>query len=360
MTTAFAVAAGVSSFVALERSAIAEESAYCEKARARAASDASLLFAPTVQAQGIKFPNNGTIDSGVTTGAGYQFRASLSISPLDMYKGVRVTRVGEADCERHEVVASARDILAQATDAGRLPALEKQVEFIDSKKTEWEAIAAKTDERVEAHVTSLRDAAEVRARIAAVLRAREQHRGDAERLKLRSVEAFRGSLGQLVAKAEKETMEYERAVSHVRTLDAWDFRVTGGVIPQDKPVDFFGMVVIGFNFGAFHRNSAESRYLDARSRELAQARYELRTQLYQFRTQVKSARAQAKRELEIVDKQAALLAADKATIEKSDISNSAQALSLLSLDSILIESERVYLNTLIAELSRLENDDNVH
>lgn len=337
--------------------ASAEESAYCEKVRARASSDAALLFAPSVQAQGIKFPQDGRVDTGVTVGAGYQFRAGLSISPLDVYKGVRVKRVGEADCGQHEVVLSAREVLAQASELGRLPALEKQTAFLEAKQPELDALVAKTEERLAAHVISITEAAEIRGRAAAVVRAREQHRGEADRLRIRNTEAFRGSISELVAKAEKETMHFEREVSHVRTLDAWDVRVTGGVVPQDKPVDFYGMVMVGFNFGSFSRNAAESRYLSARERELATARYELRSQLGQFRAQVKSATEQAKRELAIVDKQAAMLAADKQTIEQADPTSGHHALAVIALDSVLVESERVYLTNLINELARLENPD---
>ncbi|HVH40990.1 MAG TPA: hypothetical protein VM925_01565 [Labilithrix sp.] len=334
-----------------------ESSPYCRKVRARAASDAALLFAPTVQAQGIKFPNNGTVDSGVTTGAGYQFRAALTFSPLDFYKGFRVKSVGEADCQQHEHIVTTREILMQGSDYGRLPALRKQVEFLDGRRDEMDGTVEKTTERVAAHVASIRDAAEVRARIAVLMRAREQSQGDADRLVARGVEAFHGSLLTLVAAAEQDAMKFEREASHVRTLDAWDLRLTGGVIPQDRPVDYFGIVQVGFNFGSFSRNAQESRYLEARSDEMKKARYELRDEVQKFRAQLKTASAQAKRELAIVDKQAAMLVKDKESLEGSDSAGAAQALALISLDSILVESERVYLNTLITELARLENDN---
>lgn len=345
--------------MAVAAPASAEEAAspYCRKVRARASGDAALLFAPTVQAQGIKFPNNGTVDSGVTTGAGYQFRAAVTFSPLDFYKGFRVKSVGEADCQQHEDIISTREILMQGSDYGRLPALRKQVEFLDGHRADFDALSAKTEERVAAHVASLRDSAEVRSRVAALLRSREQSQGDAERLESRGVAMFHGSLLALVAAAERDAMTFEKEASHVRTLDAWDFRVTGGVIPQDRPVDYFGMVQVGFNFGSFSRNAQESRYLEARGDELKKARYELRNEVQKFQSLIKTASAQAKRELAIVDQHATMLAKDKASIEGADSTSAAQALAILSLDSILVESERVYLNTLITELARLENDN---
>ena len=343
--------------MAVPAKAGAQDSPYCRKVRAHVASDAALMFAPTIQAQGLKFPNNGTIDSGVTTGAGYQFRAALTWSPLDFYKGFQVQTTGDADCQQHEVIVSVREVLAQAADYGRLPALEKQAAYLDSKQGEYDAISAKTAERVAAHVSSIRDSAEVRTRVAVLMRLREQNKGEIDRLKARGVEAFRGSLSSLVAAAERESATFERAASHVRSLDPWELRVTGGVIPQDSPVDYFGIVQVGFNFGAFSRNAEESRYRAARADELKSARYELRSEVAQFHAHVKSTAAQAKRELAILEKQAAMLAADKAAVENADASNGALALALITLDTILVESERTYLTNLIAELARLENDN---
>jgi hypothetical protein len=350
-------AIGWSFFLLWSVSARAEESAYCKKVRARAASNAALLYAPTIQAQGIKFPNDGRIDTGATTGTGYQFRASLSVSPLDMYKGARVTRVGEADCKQHDAAAVVRDLVADPADFGRLTALTKQVEFLDSRRAQWEAIGRASDERLAAHVSSLREAAEVQARLAAITRSREHQRGEAARLGAAGVDTPSGSLRALVAAAENEAMRFEREASHVRSLEPWDVRVTGGVIPREGPVETFGFVLVGLNLGTFSRNAAESRYLDARADELRGARYELRDQLARFRAAVKSTAEAARRELAIVNSQLALLASDRSALEHADAPNAAQALALTSLDMILVESERTYLTTLVEELSRVENED---
>jgi hypothetical protein len=332
----------------------AEDSPFCRKVRARAASDAALLFSPSIQAQGIRFPRNGTTDSGITTGAGYQFRAGATFSPLDFYKGIRVKGVGEADCAAHEQAVTIREILLAGADYGRLPALEKKIAFIDEHRSELDAATQKTDERIGAHVASIRDAAEVRLRVSAIRRAREQAQGDVDRLRARGIGEFRGSLSALVVTAEQQAMKFEREVSHVRTLDAWDVRVSGGVIPQDTPMDYFGMVQVGFNFGAFSRNAQENRYLEARSDELKRERYELREAVASFESEVASAAAQAKRELAIVEAQALSIAKDKSVVAGAD--GGAQALTLLTLDGILVESERVQLEALVFELARLETD----
>ena len=331
----------------------AEESPYCAKVRARAEADASLLFAPTLQAQGIKFPNNGTIDAGVTVGRDYQLRAGATWSPLDFYKGFRVLDVGDADCERHEAALNVQEALAFGIDLGRLPALEKQDRFLESKRPTWEQHLAAAEQRLEAHVASLLEVNEVRARGAELARKHAQVKGELERLRLRGVPAQRGALGSLVAAADERSMRYEREVKHVRSLDAWDLRVTGGVVPHSGG-DFFGVVQLGFNLGAFSRNAAESRYLTARAEELRGARYEAREGVRRLREQARSAVQQARRELEILDKQAARVEQGRALLEGSEAPNAPQARTVIELESIFLESDRVFLTALVEELSRLE------
>ena len=337
--------------------ASAQDSAYCRKVRARSASDAALLYAPTVQAQGIKFPTSGSTDLGVTTGAGYQFRAALTFSPLDLYKGFRVQHLGQADCQQHEAVVTAQEVLKQGSDYGRLPALRSQLAFMDAQQPKAQALLGKTRERVAAQAGTLREATEIRARVAALGRAREHVQGDIERLESRGIEAFRGPLGVLVDAADRQALQLEREVSHVRSLDAWNIGLTGGVIPQDRPVDYYGMVQVGFNLGAFSRNANESRYLDARAEELRNARYELRDQVVRFRGQLRTALAEAKRELVIVDDQAATLAADIAALGKADAKDGPHALAMLELDLLGVQAEQVLLTALIHELARFQEND---
>lgn len=352
--TVMALAAGVTLLLS-HSIAAAEDSPYCQKVRARASSDAALLYAPSLQAQGIKFPNNGTIDSGVTTGAGYQFRAALTWSPLDVYKGVSLKRVGEADCQAHEDTTNAHEAIEGAADVGRLPALKAEIAFLDAKHDRIDAISAKTEERVQAHVASIHDSAEVRSRLAMLEKMRAQADGEARSIAARAPLDAQASLEALVAVSDRDAMKLEREASHVRKISAWDVRLTGGVIPQDTPVDYYGIVQVGFNFGAFSQASAERRYLTARERELASARYELRDQLARFRAEVKASASHARREMELLGHHAEMLAADRAKLEASDAPSVAQALALVELDEIAVQTERTYWTTLFAELTKLEN-----
>lgn len=350
----FASFVGACAVLCASSAARADESAYCRKVRARASSDAALMFAPSVQVHGIKFPNNGTIDSGVTTGAGYQFRAVLTFSPLDLYRGFRVLRVGDADCEQHAAVEDAQKILQQGADFGRLPALRRQAAMLDAKRPTWESLLEKSEERLAAHTISLADANDVRARVSELELKRSRVGGDAAKLEARGLESMRKGLGTLSSDIRASAMRFEREASHVRSLDAWDVRVTGGIIPQDKPVDFFGMVQVGYNFGGFWRNAYESGYLEARAEELRTSRYELEDQLQRFRDVVRAAAVQTRSELGVVERSVATLRAAREALSKSEAPGAPHALALVELEILSIESDREFLTVFLEELGRLE------
>lgn len=336
-------------------SARAEDSAYCTKVRARAAGDAALLHAPSAQIQGIRFPSNGAIDTGPTAGGNqYQIRGGLSWSPLDFYKGFKVTSAGDADCERHTAIVTAEELLLGGTDYARLPALRKQASFLSARRSAWETIVQKTDERLAAQIASLVEANDVRARAAELDRRVLQVGGEVQRLEARGIDDRRVMLSQLAASVEATTMNYERRVSHLRSLDAWDLRISGGVVPNATPVDYYGVVQLSFNFGAFSRNANETKYLDARAEELRKARYEIGSRLRLFRDQVKAQRDQTRQELAVIDKRSASLEEMRAMLSKSEASSAPQALAVLDLNMILVESERVFLTALMDELTRLE------
>src|SRR4029453_3358013 len=89
----------------------APSSSYCREVHARAAGDAALLMSPQIMVQAVRFPSDGALDISESTGGHAQLRAELGFSPLDFYKGLRVLRLGDAECELHERARRAQDIL---------------------------------------------------------------------------------------------------------------------------------------------------------------------------------------------------------------------------------------------------------
>jgi hypothetical protein len=343
---------------ALERPAWADDPAYCRKVEERAAADASLLFAPQVQLQAIKFPRNGAIDVGVTTSTDvYQLRAGLSVSAIDFYKAFGVLSVGDADCQQHRAAADVTDVVNQGTDFGRLDALRKQAAFLEGKKAAWDWILAKTDERLDAHVIVLIEANEVRTRAAELEHKLAQVHGDIARIEAARSPRPRGRLADLVASVEKTTMTYEERASHVRKLAAWDARISGGIVPQDKPIDYYAVVQLGFNFGSFWQNAHEARALDARRDEIKKARYELREQVRRFEAEIGATRAQAQTDLAIVDKRCRTLHAARSALEESNAPGAPHACALVDLELLSLEADKTYLEALVDALARFQENE---
>lgn len=329
------------------------ESPYCRKVRAHAEGDAALMFAPTIQAQAIRYPTKGTIDLGTNVGDGFQVRGVATWSPLDFYKGFRVLRVADADCQLHESVVSAQEILQGGDDYGRLPALRKMSAFFDQHEAEWKAATDKAAERLKAHTTSTLDVNEVNVRVFELERKREATRADVSRLEAKNIDFYRPLLATLDSTVMAQSAQYEKELSHVRSLEPWDVRVTGGFIPHGSP-DYFAMLQVGFNFGAPWRNGAESRYRAARADELQTARYEVVKQLKVFRQQISISKTQAQRELAIVEKKHAALESMRAALTQSDAASAPNVLAVLELELLMVDADQVMLSTLVGELSRLE------
>jgi hypothetical protein len=345
-----AILAAVSSTSVAE----AEESPYCKKVHARATGDAALLFSPTLQAQGVKFPKNGAIDTSATVGNSYQFRAALSWSPLDFYKGFRVMDVGDADCREHEVVVTTEEVLSHGPDYARLPALRAQKQYLESKRPFMRDVRAKIDERQAAGVMTLMDAEDARGKLREFDRKAETLQGEIERLESRGVGAHAPLLSALVEQVSARALERDAEMARVRKLDPWTFSITGGIVPQYDPVDFFGLVQVGYNFGGISRVRQENNYLEARGQELRTARYEVSERVRRFREELRLTEAQNSRELSVLTRDAAALTLAKNTLAKSEATNAQPAVDALELMLIGVESERVFLTQFSSELRRME------
>ncbi len=343
---------GCMSLAALD--ARADDSAYCRKVTARAKADAALLFWPSVQAQGLRFPRDGIVDTGLSTGAGYQFRAALAVAPLDMYKSTQVVDVAEADCRQHEALVAVSQVLEQSGGYGRLGALRRQAEVLAAARASVDALVAKSDERLAAHVITLAEAYEIRSRSLELARREEQIRADIARLEARGGGDVVPKLGSLVDAVDASAMAYEKQEAHVRSLDPWSVTVSGGVIPQSAPVDWFGAVQIGFKFGAFGHNAQDNRYLDARADELKTARYGARQQVQAFVAELRAELTRARRELVLVDERIAWLTSTKESLDHSDAPSAPHAAALVTIDLVSARADRAYDAALVEALSHVE------
>lgn len=343
----------------LPRAAAAEESAYCRKVRARAAADAALLLAPKIIAEGLKLPAGlqpGARLDATAQGAGYQLRGGLSFSAVHAYKAFATTDVAAADCVQHEQTLLATELL-NAPESFRLNALRKQIEFLDSRRPEIDDLVAKMGDRLAVQTVTALELEDLRERASVLARKRTESAAEMARIESLGWPTHRGSIDQLIRDIEASSMKFERKVSHLRSLDAWELAVTGGYIPKalsQGASDFFGVIQVSYSLGGPWHTAAESRYLDARADELRSAQYELRHALEIFRRQVKAVTARAESELAIADKRLAEIRALREALTSSTAASAPVVLARLAIELVGVEAERLFLVELVSEISRLE------
>jgi hypothetical protein len=338
--------------------AAAQESPYCRRVRARAASDASLLMAPRVALQGIRFPQSGQVDVGLTVGNGYQARAALSFSPLDFYKGLGVLDEGAADCAEHEVALEVDGTLREGTDRARLSALQAKIQYLTAHRDEWRAVAALGATRLAEHTITLVEFEELRQRVADLEHRLIQAEGEAAEIDARSPARARSNVGQLAREYLDVADRRERAQAHVRRLDPWQLQVTGGVIPQ-QPVDWYGLAELSFNLGGFSRSAQETRHAEARMDEVVHAPYEIEARVDRFRSEAEASLDRARRELEAAERDLGVLAGVHEALEKSEAANVAHWRDTIAVEQLAAESEVTFFRALIASLTTLLEDAHV-
>lgn len=332
--------------------ASADNSAYCKQVRARARSEASLLMAPRLIAQGIRFPQGGAIDVGQTAGTGYQVRAAVAASPLDVYRGVRTLRVGEAECAEHDAAAEVQELIEHGQDLARSAALSAQVQYLATHQSDWRSIADSADKRFANRLVTLTDLLDIRRRTSDLDRRLSQVAGE-----LRQLEA--GNHGIRLDSLPSRAQDYihhaarlAEEVAALRDLDSWEFRVMGGVIPATS-VDWYAMAELSVSLGAIERHRQGQGEVRARAEEVRSAHYEVGAKLGEYQERLDAALEQAERELAIVTRDLTELTSTLAALPTTDGHNDPAASDVLRLHHLALESERVYLEVLTTTLKRL-------
>ncbi len=338
----------------------ADETAYCRAARERLAADASLLMWPQIVSQGIRFPSASSVDPTLIGASGFQFRAGLEFSPLDLAKGLRLQRTADAQCQQHQAQVDIEELLIQGEDVGRLPALREQIAYLEAQRLRWQELQSKAEQQFAAHVITLTERDDIRKRVVELERKVVQAQGEVERLEARPPAPSPSALSRLVNAYEARTARLEEASARVRALAAWQFRLTGGAVVNNERR-------ISPRLVRRRRGELQPRRLwraeSSRAalistlvpRKRKSARYELSSRLDDFRKQAGSlAAAQARRELEILHREGSALASTLRALEGSDAPNLGHTLSVLYLDEIWTASEESYQRALIEQLSPLE------
>jgi hypothetical protein len=327
----------------------AQASPYCTKVQARAADDATLLMSPRLILQGVRFPQNGLINDGLTVGTGFQPRASLSVAPLDFYKGLGKMHVGAADCRRHEALVAVENLLGQGDDRARLSAARAQADFLRDRREDWRALSDRAARRLSERIITLVEFDYMRQRVEIVERKLVQLEGEIGRLEARRLPAPKGSASALTREYLKGEERFLRTQAHLRALEPWHVHVLAGAVPL-APVDWYGLVELSFNVGGL---ALSSRDVDARMQEIQKAPYEVGARVDRYRAQIAADIAEAKAELELVQRNLELVTSTRQTLEKSNAANIAHSKDTLFVDQISLESDRVFLTTFMQSAGAL-------
>ena len=159
-------------------------------------------------------------------------------------------------------------------------------------------------------------------------------RGEMALLEARGSDAPPPPVGQLAARYAGSSLRFERETSTLRSLDPWQFQLSGGVIPL-SPVDWYAMAQITFNVGSFERNHHEQQYVNARKDELDHARHEISTRVHEYREQLRATLDQARRELEVVERESDFLTSTRTALEKSEAQGVAHVRDTMNIEHLV-------------------------
>jgi len=335
----------------------AQESAYCATVRGRADVASAPLLWPRVVLEGLRFPLTDGVVTGPTLGNGFQARAGLSWSPTDLYRGIVLSRAARADCELHEVLEPLRAQVEQGGNPATLRALRAQRVYLESHRSEWQQILARSRDRLAAGLITVLDVEELRRLVGTLERKLEAVRGDEAALGATLYAEPSRSTSTLADAFVDRAVQLERESSHLAGVDAFRIGLTAGVIPApNKPIAWFGVVEVSFSLGAVGKGSRADETAEAREWEVRTAKYELPARAARSRALMRAQAAKARSELQVIDGERSSIASTLRALDGSNAPDAERARAYLETEQISLESDRVFLTTLVGSMSPLVED----
>lgn len=334
----------------------AADTPYCQRVRARVRSEAARLMSPQLVVQGLRFPRSLSglplADLETTSLTPYQARAGLAFSPVEAARGLLLESASEEDCEREAVQSTLEAFVENAEGAARLPALRRQEAWLTQNAPLWKAVLAQEEERFTSRVVTLFELNQVRARTVILERTLVQAEGEAQRLEAKGYQPAPGT-GALVRAWLEHGVRQEQRLAGAQALSFWSLRLGGGVVVSDRPVDWYGLIELNVHLGALVNGPLEKAQATARAAELQTDRAGVEVRVRELLRQLGSLRAQARRELKLIEGQLESIARTREALERAQSPNVAFAISLLTCDQLVAESERIYLAAFVETLSAL-------
>jgi len=329
-----------------------DASARCRAIRARARMDASLLIGPRLSLSGLRFPGGRDVDLGSTVGDNMQIRIGLTVTPFEMYRGIRVLDAADVDCRREDAAARLDAWLQAAEQAPDLTARRAQRTYLTAHQAEWAAVIGYAQERRDANVITVLEFNYVQSLVTQLERKLEQAKAELPARASASVDARRGQLDALLHDYTETALEHERRTGGDHAAEAWSLRITGGIVPLPiDAVDWFGIVELSYNLGGLFQGSASTELVAARRDELEDQPQGVVQRARSLTARFSAQRAQAQRELHAIEERVAFLARALSALAAADVPSVAHVRDALSLERYAAESERAYVLASIEALS---------
>jgi hypothetical protein len=354
VVTRLAICVALITTFTVQSRAAASDSDYCNKVRARAGGDAALLFAPSLIVQALRYPFGAELgpNPNPVIGDNVQLRAGLSFSPVDMFRGLKIINVGDADCEAFESRKNIERLLTDASDASTLLAYRAQIAYLEEHRSQREKLLEQAQRRLERRIITVVEFEAFFRRAETLEFKVEELRESAERINARGVRPSHFGIDRLEAVYLDNDAELERRMSSVKSLDAWTFRIVGGGMAYpNQRYGWFGTAEVGYNLGGLFRTHKETQYLKARRAEVQSASYEYPAKLKVLRKQVESRLDQARRELALIERHLTVLERAKAALDAANTPMAAHEQNIIVFEQLMAESDRMFWSTLIAELN---------
>jgi hypothetical protein len=329
----------------------AREHPHCRAAKARAHSEAYLLYSPRLSTQLLHVPRNGDYDgSNAFTESGYQVRASVSFSPLDVYRGTTTVDAAEASCERFMARDRLHETLRQGPSYGKAGALGAQIAYLEKQLPRVDAIVHEGERRLAEQIATVWQVDQLRQK---QLQIRLQHarlRHEHRQLEERGLDEVGSTdLSTDLASYEASTMLMERHRSTLRRINPWRLGLRLGIVP-DEETDWFGMVELSYNLGGIFQVGAERRYMEARREELRTAPGELQHEVDSFRRSQRLRAEELREELALLEGQLQILSRQAQQLEQIETNEAHHYRALRELEQIAVQARRVLVHRLLDHL----------
>ena len=304
-------------------------------------------MAPRLVGQAIRIPSRADTTEEPTLGTDtVQLRASLTWSPLDLYRGVQVMRLADLRCERDASMTSLQEALAAGNRYGRAHALVQQIAHLEASLPAARALIARAEEQLAAGVATLLEVDQLRVRVHRLQRQLARAR---QELAILEIEEMDGVLARPlagdVAKLERADVAMVRGESDLRKLDAWNVDIRAGAVPDDS--DWFAMLQVSYSLGDPWRRRAEARLVDAHKGALRDSRDGSRSRAARFVRTMRTSVVQLREELALVRRQLEILAAEQDSLEQTSSDRAQSLVARITLDRFELEAEARFLETLI-------------